>query len=105
MTSSPANITCKQKTVLAGGLGGCRAIGPVADGKTIILDATGGRVLSVAFGREDTVTIASGLSVGYLSEPYPRSGGMAVGADGSIYIAADVENALYRISRAGRSSE
>ncbi len=90
------------KTVLAENLGGCRAIAPVADGKALILDATGGRVLSIALdGKGDTVTIASGLPVGYLSKPYPRSGGLAVGADGSIYVAADVENALYRISPVG----
>ncbi len=88
-------------TTLASDLGGCRAIANVGDGTAIVLDSTGGRLLSVDLGDGHTTPIASGLPVGYLSKPYPRSGGMAVGADGSIYVAADVENAIYRITRTG----
>ena len=71
------------------------------DGKALVLDATDGRLLSVDLGDGHATLIASGLPVGYLRFPYPRSGGVAVGADGGIYVAADVENALYRIVRTG----
>ncbi len=86
-------------TTVASDLGGCRAIAIVGDGAVIVLDATGGRLLSVDLADGRATAIASGLPVGYLSKPYPRSGGVAVGADGSIYVAADVENSIYRITR------
>ena len=86
---------------VAAGLGGCRAIAIAGAGAAIVLDATAGRLLSVDLADGGTNLIASGLPVGYLSQPYPRSGGVAVGADGAIYVAADVENALYRITRTG----
>ncbi len=88
-------------TTVAAGLGGCRAVAVVGKGTAIVLDATEGRLLSVHLADGRATLIASGLPVGYLSQPYPRSGGVAVGADGSIYLAADVENALYRIVRTG----
>ena len=88
-------------TTLADGLGGCRAMAVASDGTVIVLDAIGKRLLSVDLADGQATLIASGLPVGYLSKPYPRSGGVAVGADGSIYVAADIENALYRIKRAG----
>ncbi len=84
-------------TTLAADLGGCRAIAVVGDGTAIILDATGGRLLSVDLVNGQATPIASGLPVGYLNRPYPRSGGVAVGSDGVIHLAADVENALYRL--------
>ncbi len=88
-------------TTVADGLGGCRAIALASDGAAIVLDATGGRLLSVDLADGQATLIASGLPVGYLSKPYPRSGGVAIGANGSIYVAADIENALYRIVRTG----
>ncbi len=88
-------------TTLASDLGGCRAIAMAGGGKALVLDATDGRLLSVDLGDGHVTLIASGLPVGYLRLPYPRSGGVAVGADGGIYVAADVENALYRIVRTG----
>ena len=88
-------------TTVAAGLGGCRAVAVVGKGTAIVLDATEGRLLSVHLAAGRATLIASGLPVGYLSQPYPCSGGVAVGADGSIYLAADVENALYRIVRTG----
>ncbi len=88
-------------TTIADGLGGCRAIAVASNSTAIVLDAIGGRLLSVDLAEGHVTLIASGLPVGYLSEPYPRSGGVAIGADGSIYVAADVENALYRIVLTG----
>ncbi len=88
-------------TTLAVGLGGCRAVAVAGDGTAIVLDATAGRLLSVDLTDGRVIPIASGLPVGYLGIPYPRSGGVAVGADGRIYLGADVENALYRITRTG----
>lgn len=88
-------------TTLATGLGGCRAIAVAGKERAFVLDATGGRLLSVDIGDGQATRIAGGLPVGYLNKPYARSGGIAAGADGSIYVAADVENAIYRIMRTG----
>ena len=86
-------------TTLASDLGACRAVALAGDGAAIVLDAAGGRLLAVAPGGGQVALIASGLPVGYLRVPYARSGGVAVADDGSIYVAADVENAIYRIAR------
>ena len=67
-----------------------------------VLDAHGGRLSRVEVATGAQTQIASGLPVGYLDAPYPRSGGVAVGADGSLYVAADVENAIYRLRRSSR---
>ena len=84
-------------TTLARDLGRCRSISVAVDGTTFVLDAAGGRVLAISPADGQVTPIADGLPVGYLAEPYARSGGIAVGGDGSIYVAADVENAIYRI--------
>ena len=73
------------------------AVGP--EGTVAVLDARDGRLVLVEASTGARTEIARGLPVGYLDGPYPRSGGVAVGSDGSLYVAADVENAIYRISR------
>ena len=87
--------------VVAEGFGAMCAIA-VGPGETVaVLEARGGRLSLVEIATGATTQIARGLPVGFLGAPYARSGGVAVGADGSLYIAADVENALYRIVWAG----
>ena len=72
------------------------------DGGAVDLATCGRRTTAVRSSHRRQVTsIASGLPVGCLTKPYPRSGGVAASVDGVIYIASDVENALYRISRCG----
>jgi glucose/arabinose dehydrogenase len=80
-------------------LGSVRAMAMGAKGNLLALDVTGGRLLSVGMAGGKVDVLATNLPVGYLTKPYPRSGGIAVGADGSIYVAADVENAIYRLRR------
>ena len=85
--------------VVAEGLGALRAIALAPGGRMAVLDNREGRLSLVEVATGVITPVAHGLPVGYLSLPYPRSGGVAVGADGSLYVAADVENAIYRISR------
>ncbi len=87
-------------SVFAEGFGALRAVAVGASGLFAALDLDGGKVLTrdPRTGRSDVV--AHDLPVGYLREPFPRSGGLAVGSDDTIYVSADRENAIYRIRRA-----
>lgn len=75
-----------------------RSIDLIPDGRIAVLESKSGdlRILNPTTG--EIVTIASGLPVGHLQEPYPRSGGMAVGSDGAIYVAADRENSILKLT-------
>ena len=80
------------------GLGAIRAIA-VAPDQTLIALISNGRLLAIDPKTRQSSVIAEHLAVGYLTQPYPRSGGLAVGRDGTIYVAADRESAIYRITR------
>ena len=84
-------------TPVADGLGAVRSVAIAPDGSVAALDAREGRLFTVDPASGRRTLVAGGLPVGYLKVPYPRSGSVAVGSDGAIYVAADVENALYRI--------
>ena len=92
------DIDTGASTCLASDLGVVRAIDVAPDGVVAVL--TGDGRLSTVNPRDGgKMLIARGLPVGYLSSPYPRSGGVAVGSSGCFYVAADAENAIYRIRR------
>ena len=89
---------------IARDLGAIRALAVAGDGAVAVLDVEAGCVSLIDPGG-GRIEIVRGLPVGYLRKPYPRSGGLAVGANGTIYVAADFENAIYRITRAASSLE
>ncbi len=89
----------RKVTVVAEKLGTVRAIATTPDGSVAVLDVNGGRLLLLAPATGVVILVAHGFAVGRLQQPYARSGGLAVGSDGVLYVAADAENALYRISR------
>jgi sugar lactone lactonase YvrE len=89
---------------IARGMGAIRALAVAPGGAVAVLDVEAGSVALVHPGGSRT-EIVRGLPVGYLRAPYPRSGGIAVGADGTVYVAADLENAVYRITSAAPSQE
>ncbi len=84
---------------VATGLGAIRAVAVAPDGTLITLDNQDGTLFSVDPNNGGKEVIARHLPVGYLRRPYARSGGIAVGSDGTIYVAADRENAIDRIVR------
>ena len=86
-------------TVVAEHLGTVKAIAMTPDGSVAVLDLNGGRLLLLAPATGVVILVAQGFAVGRLQKPYSRSGGLAVGSDGAMYVAADAENALYRVAR------
>lgn len=83
---------------VAGDLGRFRSFAVLRDGAVAVLDVGEGCVRVIGADGRAARVIARDLPVGTLSRPHPRSGGIAAAPDGTIYVAADVENALYRLS-------
>ena len=92
-------LTNRKVSVVAENLGSIRAIATTPTGSVALLNASGGRLALLDPASGSITPVAHNLPVGHLTQPYNRSGGVAVGTDGTIYIAADSENALYRISQ------
>lgn len=83
-------------TEVASGLDAPRSIAVAPDGSVVVLSGAG-EVYMVNVANGEVELVASGLAVGFLSEPYPRSGGVSVGSKGEIFVAADRESAIYRL--------
>ncbi|MFC9841563.1 DUF6923 family protein [Rhodococcus sp. NPDC127530] len=75
-----------------------RSIDVLPDGRLAVLEADSGDLWLLDPETGDVVTIASNLPIGYLQEPYARSGGIAAGSDGAVYVAADQENAIIKLT-------
>lgn len=92
------NLADGKAHTIAGGLGTPRS---VAIGRTgfAVLDIGGRKAWWVDRATGKARIIAHDLPVGHLRKPYPRSGGIAMDAAGTVYIAADETNAIYAISR------
>lgn len=84
-------------TEAAGGLGKPRAVAVASDGTLIVLDAGTKEVIAFDRASGARTVLAKDFPVGYL--PNAPAGGVAVGAKGDVYVASDVENAIYRITR------
>lgn len=94
------DLSTGQLTPVATDLGAISAIATAPDGTVVVLDTRGKQVWAVNPLTGAKRLVAHNLAVGHLHAPYARSGGVAVGSDGTLYIAADVENALYQITTA-----
>jgi sugar lactone lactonase YvrE len=91
--------TTQTVTQVASDLGAPRAIAIAPDGSLAVVDTAAGRVLSVDPLTDEHQLLAQDLAVGYLTQPYGRSGGLAIGSDGTIFVSADRENSVYAIRR------
>ena len=80
-------------------LGAVRSVAVGRSGLIATLDVLGGKVMTVDPSSGRGRLIAHTLQVGHLREPYPRSGGIAVGSDDTIYVSADLDNAIDRIRK------
>lgn len=86
------------KSVAAAELDLPRAVAVAPDGALVVLEVGARRVSRIDPAGVRTV-IADRLPVGLIAQPLPTAGGVAVDAAGVVYVSADVENAIYRISR------
>ena len=92
------NLADGKAHTIAGGLGTPRSL---AIGRTgfAVLDVGGRKAWWVDRATGKARIIAHNLPVGHLHKTYPRSGGIAMDAAGTVYVAADETNAIYAISR------
>ncbi|HEY8573836.1 SMP-30/gluconolactonase/LRE family protein [Phenylobacterium sp.] len=82
----------------ATGLAMPRGIAVAPDGAVVVLEV-GAKQVSRILPNGAKEVVAQNLPVGLITTPIPAAGGVAVGPSGTIYVASDVENAIYRISR------
>ncbi|NKS54205.1 hypothetical protein GS500_14810 [Rhodococcus hoagii] len=92
------NVDTSSAVEVATDFGAIRSVDVLPDGRLAVLEASSGDVQVVDPSTGLKKTIAENLPVGYLQDPYPRSGGMAVGSDGAIYVAADKDNAILKLT-------
>lgn len=90
------DLTTGAITEAAGGFTKPRAVAVRPDGSLVVLDSGAKAVVEVAPGGKRTV-LAKDLPLGYIAAaPW---GGLAVGATGAVYVAADGDNSIWRITR------
>ncbi len=85
-------------TPIASDLAAVSSLALTPDNCLLVLDVGGKVLVRINPQNGEKQIIARNLPVGYLTQPYPRSGGVAAGSNGDIYLIADMENALYKIT-------
>lgn len=86
-------------TVVATGFQRPKAVAVGPNGRPVVLDLGARTVTEIDPASGAKTVLARDLPLGLLSGPVPLGGGIAVGAGGDIYVASDVENAIYKITR------
>ncbi|MDK3017555.1 Vgb family protein [Pseudodonghicola flavimaris] len=89
------------KTVIASGLQGPEGLDRAPDGRLVLAEVGTGRVLAIDPAGGEVAVLAEGLPIGMTAAagmpPTYIPTGVAVGQDGSVYVSADIENAIYRL--------
>jgi glucose/arabinose dehydrogenase len=85
-----------QVTEAAAGFAKPRAVAVRPNGSLIVLDSGAKSVIEVSPAGKRAV-LAKDLPLGYI--PAAPWGGIAVGATGAVYVAADGDNSIWRITR------
>ena len=84
--------------VVASGLNLPKAVAMTPKGRLAVLEVGARRVVEMDLNGRNRRVLAKGLPVGLITTPLPTAGGLAVGAKGDLYIASDVENAIYKVT-------
>ena len=87
-----------QRTTVAEGLAAPKAIAAGGDGKLYVLEVGARQVTQIDPTSGAKTAIAGNLPVGLIQRPQPSGGGIAVGANGVVYVSSDVENAIYKLT-------
>ncbi len=97
------DLTSGAKTVVASNLSGPEGIDMTPDGKLIVAEVGAKRVVSVDPSSGAVQVVATGLAIGLPApagqDPAFLPTGVAAARDGTIYIAADLTNAILKIER------
>jgi sugar lactone lactonase YvrE len=96
---SRLDLTNGAATQVADGFTRPKAVAVGPNGRPVVLDMGERTVVEVVPSTGGKTVIARDLPVGLLGGPVPLGAGLAIGARGDIYLASDVENAIYRIRR------
>lgn len=102
-TLASVDLATGEITRVLEGLEGPEGLDIGADGKVYLAEAGAGRVIAFDPKDKSTAVIAEGLKTGLVSAegalPAYTTTGVAVSKkDGSIYVASDITNAIYRIA-------
>lgn len=93
------DLTTGAVTPVASGFNRPKAVAVGRNGRPVVLDLGERAVIEINPKTGAKTVIARDLPLGLLGGPSPLGGGIAVGAGGDIYVASEVENAIYRIRR------
>jgi sugar lactone lactonase YvrE len=100
---SKVDLATGAKTVVAKDLKLPEGIAIAADGKLIVAEAGAKRVVSIDPQSGAVTELAGNLPIGLAGAPggLPTNipTGVGVGATGTIYVASDIENAIYKLTR------
>lgn len=91
------------KTVVAKGLKGPEGLALAPDGKLIVAEVGAKRIVSVDPQNGSVTEIAANLPIGLQGAtgglPTHMPTGVGVGANGTIYVSSDIENAIYKLTK------
>ena len=86
-------------TTLAEGLNRPKAIAVTTTGQVLVLEVGARRIIEIDPKVGTQRQVIDNLPVGFATQPGLTGAGIAVGETGVIYLASDVENAIYKITR------
>ena len=92
-----ADGSCRELGRISGQI---RAVAVAQDGALIVLDVEHRRIVIMDPLSGIQTTVGEDLPVGHLMTPFPRSGGIVAAPGGVIYLAADLDNSILRLSPA-----
>jgi len=85
------------QTVIASGLNLPKAVAITPQGRLVVLEVGARQLVEMDAAGGGLKVLAKDLPVGLITKPMPSAGGLAVGGKGDIYVASDIENAIYKI--------
>ena len=95
---SRVDLATGARTTVADGLQAPKGVAVAPDGRIVVLEVGARQVTAIDPKTGARTMLAGGLPVGLIARNPPGAGGVAVGANGVVYVSSDVENAIYRLT-------